>query len=379
MSVPVETTVSRRHPRDSARIPVWPAVGALALALVCLCLLAACTRPPADAAAHGALLPFRLGCFPNLTHAQALLGRRSGAFEKALGVPVEWTFFNAGPSAVEALFTGAIDAAYLGPNPAINGHIKSSGQNFVIVAGAASGGAALVVRGDAGIRSDADFHGRLVATPQLGNTQDVAARLWFQSRGFVTKDRGGDFTLIALSNPDQLLMFQRREIDAAWTIEPWVSRLEQEAGGRVYVDERELWPGARYPTALLVVRRAVLEQRPELVGRLLGAHVDLTLRLMAGGDAEAEALSLEIGRVTSAALPLPVVRSALKRLAFTWDPLLPALAKAADDAYRVGFLSERPNLAAIADLEALNVVLAARRQPAVTETPVPASPAEGRQ
>jgi NitT/TauT family transport system substrate-binding protein len=309
--------------------------------------------------------PLRLGCFPNLTHAQALLGRRNGSFEKAAGVPIEWTFFNAGPSAVEALFARAIDAAYLGPNPAINGHIKAAGESFVIMAGAASGGAALVVRGDARIEQDSDFHGRTVATPQLGNTQDVAARLWFTSRGFETKDRGGDLTLIALSNPDQLLMFQRKEIDAAWTIEPWVSRLEQEAGARVYLDEGRLWPDGRYPTAVLVVRRAFLAERPEVVRGLLAAHVDATRELMADAQGQAEALSLEIRRVTQTALPLPIVRSALRRLAFTWDPLLPALAKAANDAWRIGFLSGRPSLAAIADLRMLNAILTERNLPAV--------------
>jgi len=347
------------------------ALAALTLALVCL--LAACGPPagrtPGGGAGPDGSRPFRLACFPNLTHAQALLGRRTGSFEKAIGVPVEWTFFNAGPSAVEALFAGAIDAAYVGPNPAINGHIKSRGESFVIVAGAASGGAALVVRQEARIERDSDFHGRIVATPQLGNTQDVAARLWFRARGFVTRDRGGDLTLIPLSNPDQLLMFQRKEIDAAWTIEPWVSRLEQEAGARVYLDEGQLWPDGRYPTALLVVRRAILERRPDVVRRLLVAHVAVTLQLAGDKQTHAEALALEIQRVTATALPLPVVRAALQRLAFTWDPLLSALAKAADDAFRVGFLSEQPSLADIADLRLLNDVLEERRQPAVAVLP----------
>jgi len=333
--------------------------------LAAVCILPACGPGPGRRSSGASPRPLRLGCFPNLTHAQALVGRRSGSFERATGVPIEWTFFNAGPSAVEALFAGAIDAAYLGPNPAINGHIKSSGRSFVIVAGAASGGAALVVRGDAPIHRDADFHGRTVATPQLGNTQDVAARLWFQSRGYVTRDRGGDLTLIPLANPDQLLMFQRREIDAAWTIEPWVSRLEQETGGRVYLEESELWPGGRYPTALLVVRRAVLEERPEVVRRLLAAHVDATRELTADPQGKAEDLALEIRRVTQTMLPLPIVRSALRRLAFTWDPLLPALAKAADDARRIGFLSGRPSVEAIADLGPLNDVLIERRLPPV--------------
>ena len=349
-------------------------VGALAAAGVCA--LAACGPRPGSQTPGSAAARLRLGCFPNLTHAQALLGRRTGTFERATGIPIEWTFFNAGPSAVEALFAGAIDAAYLGPNPAINGHIKSGGENFAIVAGAASGGAALVVRKDAPIQGDRDFHGRTVATPQLGNTQDVAARLWFQSHGLTAKDRGGDLTLIPLSNPDQLLMFQRKEIDAAWTIEPWVSRLELEAGARVYLDEGRLWPDGRYPTALLVVRRAFLAEHPDVVRKLLAAHVDATRMLMADAQGQAEALSLEIRRVTRAELPLPVIRSALRRLAFTWDPLLPALAKAAGDAYRVGFLGARPNLAGIADLGLLNAVLAVRGLPAV-DVPAGNAPSTG--
>ena len=174
-------------------------------------------------------------------------------------MPVEWTLFNAGPSAVEALFAGAIDAAYIGPNPAINGHIKSCGRGFVIVAGAASGGAALVVRGDVRIRHDGDFHGRSGRDAPARQHAGRRGPTLVPARGYVTTDQGRrPHDLIPLANPDQLLMFQRREIDAAWTIEPWVSRLEQEAGGRVYLEESTLWPEGRYPTALLVVRRAVL-------------------------------------------------------------------------------------------------------------------------
>ncbi|HLE61270.1 MAG TPA: ABC transporter substrate-binding protein, partial [Thermoanaerobaculaceae bacterium] len=270
----------------------------------------------------------RLGHFPNVTHAQALIGRATGDLERTVGVPVRWTQFNAGPSAVEALFASAVDAVYVGPNPAINGHIRSRGESFAIVAGAAAGGAALVVRGDVHIASDADFHGKVVATPQLGNTQDVAARLWFAERGLVSRDKGGDLTIFPLANPDQLLMFAKREIHAAWTVEPWVSRLEQEGGGRVYLEEKELWPGGRYVTAVLVVRRAFLRERPEVVKRLLAAHVEATQRLNADQEAAARLISDEIKRETSAAMPLPIVRSALRRVKFSWEPLPKALAKA---------------------------------------------------
>ncbi len=315
------------------------------------------------AVARGARL--RLGHFPNVTHAQALHARATGAFDRALGTPVEWTQFNAGPSAVEALFAGAVDASYVGPNPAINGFIKSQGRSFVIVAGAASGGAALVVRSDSGIASEADFHGKTVATPQLANTQDVAARLWFAARGYVTREKGGDLTIMPLANPDQLLMFGKREIDAAWTVEPWVSRLEQEGRGRVFLEERSLWPGGRYVTALLVVRREFLAAHRDLVLRLLAAHVEATVALNRDPGAAVPLLAAEIRRETSKEIPEAIVRSALSRIELTWDPLPAALAKAADDAHTVGFLRDRPDLAGIVDAGPLNEVLAARGLPPV--------------
>ena len=302
----------------------------------------------------------RLGHFPNVTHAQALYGRATGSFEKAIGTPVEWTQFNAGPSAVEALFAGAVDASYVGPNPAINGFIKSRGKSFVIVAGAASGGAALVVRAGAGISSEKDFHGKTVATPQLANTQDVAARLWFADRGYTTRERRGDLTILPLANPDQLLMFQKRQIDAAWTVEPWVSRLEQEGNGRVFLDEKTLWPDGKYVTALLVVRLEFLAAHRDLVVRLLTAHVEATLALNAGKDAAVPLLAAEIRRETAKELPEAIVRTSLARIELGWDPLPAALAKAADDAHRVGFLHERPNLAGIVEVGPLNEVLAAK-------------------
>jgi len=341
---------------------VRPARLSRSLVAIVIVLVAACggerrSQPGAS---------LRLGHFPNVTHAQALYARATGSFAKALGNGVEWTQFNAGPSAVEALFTGAVDASYLGPNPAINGWVKSDGRSFVIVAGAASGGAALVVRRDAGIATDADFHGRTVATPQLGNTQDVAARQWFAVRGYVTRDKGGDLTILPLANPDQLLMFQKKEIAAAWTVEPWVSRLEQDGGGRVYLDERTLWPGGRYATAVLVVRREFLVRHADVVAKLLAAHVEATLALAADRDAAASLLAAEIKRETSTALPVAVVRSALDRIELTWDPAAATLARLAEDAHRIGFLAQQPRLDGIVDAGPLNAVLAAKRLPPIS-------------
>jgi NitT/TauT family transport system substrate-binding protein len=341
-------------------------VGASRPLLACALVLAACGggTPPASPP-----VTLRLGHFPNVTHAQAVLGRATGEFEKTVGVPVQWTLFNAGPSAVEALFASAVDAAYVGPNPAINGYIKSRGESFIIAAGATSGGAALVVRADAGITSAADFHGKTVATPQLGNTQDVAARLWFAEHGLVSRERGGDLTILPLANPDQLLMFTKREIHAAWTIEPWVSRLEHEGNGRVFLEERTLWPNGRYVTAVLVVRRQFLQRHPDVVRRLLAAHVDATARLNADREGAATLLSAELKRETSKELPVSIVRSALARVEFSWEPLPAALEKAALDAHAVGFLTARPNLEGIWELGPLQQVLKEKGLPAVSAEP----------
>src|SRR3981189_299047 len=172
----------------------------------------------------------RVGAFPNITHAQAMVGKANRWFENALGptAKIQWTSFNAGPSAIEALFSGAIDMTYVGPNPAITGYVRSNGEALRIVAGAASGGVALVVRNDSGIQKPEDFHGKRVASPQLGNTQDVALRAWLLAHGLKSIDKGGDVQVIPLANPDQLTLFLQRQLDASWAPEPWATRLIHE-------------------------------------------------------------------------------------------------------------------------------------------------------
>src|SRR6267378_5914262 len=164
-----------------------------------------------------------VGAFPNITHAQAMVGKANGWFEKRMGpkVTIDWKTFNAGPSAIEALFAGAIDMTYIGPNPAISGYVRSNGEALRIVAGATSGGAALVVRNDSGIQKPEDFHGKKVASPQMGNTQDVALRAWLIAHGMKSTDKGGDVQVIPLANPDQLTLLMKKELDAAWAPEPW--------------------------------------------------------------------------------------------------------------------------------------------------------------
>jgi NitT/TauT family transport system substrate-binding protein len=290
-----------------------------------------------------------------------------GQFERHLGVPIEWTSFNAGPTAIEAIFADAVDATFVGPNPAINGFIKSKGEAFVIVSGAASGGAGMVVRKDGGIATDKDFDGKTIATPQLGGTQDVAARIWFAEHGYRLKEKGGKLNLLPLSNPDQLTMFQKKEIHGAWTVEPWLSRLELEAGGRLFLDEKALWPDGRYVTTHLVVSKKFLAANPGLVEKLLQGLVEVTQQINADKAAAAKILNAEIKKETGKALSDAVLERAFRRVELTWDPIATSLRRSAEAAHKVKFLRQPPNLTGIYALATLNRVLEAKELPAVVE------------
>lgn len=307
----------------------------------------------------------RLGFFPNITHAQAVYARATRYYETNIGMPIRWSAFNAGPTAIEAIFAGAIDATYVGPGPAINGYLKSHGEKLVIVCGGACGGAALVIRTNAGILSDKDFNGKTVATPQLGNTQDIAARLWLQEKGYRLKVQGGTVNLLPLANADQLTSFKTGEIDAAWTIEPWVSRLELEAGGKVFLEEKELWPEGRYVTTHLIVSREFLKNHPETVRRLIAAHIAVTQIINSNKPAVEAILNKQIQADTSKALAGPVITRALQRVELTWDPAAASLFKDAQAAYDIHFITQKPVLNGIYELGLLNEVLQEKGLPGI--------------
>lgn len=309
----------------------------------------------------------RLGHFPNITHGQALYARAGGQFEQKIGVPIKWSSFNAGPTAIEALFADAIDATFVGPNPAINGYLKSRGEKFVIIAGSASGGAGLIVRKDAGIETEKDFDDKIIATPQLGNTQDVAARMWFAERGYKLREKGGSLALLPLSNPDQLTMFKKKQIHGAWTIEPWLARLELEGGGELFLEEKKLWPSGRYVTTHLIVSKNFLAVNQKLIQDLLSAHVDVTQQINSDKAAAGKILNAELKKETGKALPDEVIVRAMERVEFTWDPVSSLLRHSAEAAHKVGFLRTAPNLTGIHVLSFLNEVLREKNLPAVAE------------
>lgn len=314
--------------------------------------------PAAPSEGGGVAEELRLGYFANVTHAPALIGVQEGLFEQELGdTKLTTQVFNAGPDVVEAVFAGALDASYIGPSPTINAYGQSEGDAVRIIAGAASGGAQLVVR--EGIDSPADLEGTTLATPQLGNTQDVALRSWLTEEGLENNiDGSGDVTIAPTPNADTLNLFKAGDIDGAWLPEPWASRLVLEAGASVLVDERELWPDGEFVTTHLIVRTEFLEEYPETVAALLRGHVAAVQ--FATDDAAAAKTSVNAGleAAGSAAIPAEVLDRAWEGLTATYDPIAEALKKSAEDGFAAGTTETEVDLAGIYDLRPLNAVLA---------------------
>jgi len=301
----------------------------------------------------------RVGYFPNITHSQAIIGLARGDFAEALGpeTTIETTIFNAGPSVIEALYAGRLDLAYIGPNPAITGFVRSNGEALRIVAGATSGGAALVVRPDAGITTLEEMDGHRIATPQLGNTQDVALRNCLAELGLSPLEEGGSVQIIPTANPQILDLFRQGEIDGAWVPEPWASRLVVEGGGVVLLDERTIWPDGDFVTAHIIVSTPFLMERPGIVRRWLEAHVEVTIWENQYPEEAAALLNDEIERLTGKALPGQVLTMALSNMRSTWDPVASSLYESARAAWQTGFLDDEPDLEGIYDLSILNEVL----------------------
>jgi NitT/TauT family transport system substrate-binding protein len=314
----------------------------------------------------------RIGYFPNLNHAQALIGlQQDGDFQKTLnanssdtnkGVRIESYVFNAGPSAIEALFGGQIDVAYVGPNPAINGYLASNGQGLKIISGAASGGASFVVRNDSGINSVNDLGGKKFASPQLGNTQDVALRKYLVDKGYNTADKGGNVTIVPVTPADILTLMLKKDIDGAWVPEPWATRLVKEANGRIFVDERELWPpNGKFVTANIIARTDYLNENPDIIERLLQAHINKTIWINENKEQQAiTAFNGALKKITGKTIPDDEIRDALTRLEFTYDPIKESLLKMADNAYELGYLGDgrsKLDLSNIFDLTILGDIL----------------------
>ena len=307
--------------------------------------------------ADGTADELRLGYFANVTHAAALIGVQEGFFEDELGdTELTTQVFNAGPDVVEAIFAGALDASFIGPSPSINAYGQSDGDAIRIIAGAASGGAQLVVR--EGIDSPEDLVGTTLATPQLGNTQDVALRTWLTEEGLENSiEGGGDVTVAPTPNADTLSLFQSGELDGAWLPEPWASRLVVEAGAHVLVDEADLWPNGEFTTTNLIVRTEFLEEYPETVAALLRGAVAAVQFVDDDLDAAKESVNTGLEAAGSSPLAAEIIDRAFESLTITYDPIASALGKSAQDGFDAGTTETLVDLEGIYDLRALNAVL----------------------
>ncbi|MGB8641628.1 MAG: ABC transporter substrate-binding protein [Nitrososphaeraceae archaeon] len=360
-------TRTRKHATDSIML----AVSIVSVVVIITMLLNASITHTAFAQAQKTL---RLGYFPNINHAQGVIGIGDGSFQKTLGdnVTLETFVFNAGPSAIESLLAGRLDASYIGPNPAINGYVVSDGQAVRVIAGATSAGASFVIRNDSGINSVQDLGGKKFASPQLGNTQDVALRKYLTDNGFNTVENGGNVTVLPIANADILTTFLKKEIAGAWVPEPWATRLVNEAGGKIFVDERDLWPPeGKFVTAHLIVSPKYLKENPDVIKRLLTAHVNETQWINEHKDEVPTVFNTELKKLTGQTIPEDVLTEALTRLEFTNDPIKLSLFQSANDAYDLGFLAkgqERPNLSGIYDLALLDQVLNEKGLPTIGDT-----------
>jgi NitT/TauT family transport system substrate-binding protein len=281
----------------------------------------------------------RFGHFPNVTHAQgviahALSRQGKGWFEQRLGpnVEIQWFTYNAGPSAMEAIFARSLDVTYVGPSPALNAYFKSNGEEIRVISGAANAGAALLVKADSPIKAPAEFRGKKIATPQLGNTQDVSCRAWLKAQGFRVTLTGGDVTVIPTANPDQLALFQRGGVDAVWTVEPWVTRLERDAKARVFLEDKNTI------TTWLVSSVKFLRDKRELAKKIAEANVELTKWIQQNQPEAQKLLIDELKAETRADFAPDAVAQAWNRIQFTSDVSRDLINKSVQDGKDAGFL-----------------------------------------
>ncbi len=301
----------------------------------------------------------RIGYFPNLTHATALVGNREGLFQKELGgTEAKYSQFNAGPSEIEALNAGSIDIGWIGPSPAINGYTKSAGKNLRIIGGSASGGVKLVVNPKK-IKSLDDVKGKKIATPQLGNTQDVAFLNWIAERGWnVDAQSGkGDVSVVRTDNKITPDAYKSGSIDGAWVPEPTASKLVAE-GGEVLLDEADLWPDKKFVITNIIVKQSFLKEHPKAVEAVLRGAVKTNAWIEKNPGKAKAAANAQLKADSGKALPAEVLDPAWKSIRTTDDPLAATLEAEADHAVKAGLL-EKPDLRGIYDLRPLNKVLRA--------------------
>jgi NitT/TauT family transport system substrate-binding protein len=300
----------------------------------------------------------RVGYFPNITHSQALVGRELGSFQNAMGKKnkVVWKLFNAGPAEVEALFAKAIDIAYIGPGPAINGYVKSKGD-IQIIAGATDAGAIFVSKKGEVIKNIKDLAGKKVAVPQFGNTQDLTLRHLLSENGLKDTTKGGTVEIRQAANADILTLLKKGDIDAALVPEPWGSRLIKEAGANIILDYKDLLLDGNYTTAVVVVRTEFLKDHPLIVENFIKNHVDVTQYINKNQDKAKEIVNKQITELTKKGISKDVLDASFKRLTVTNNPEKESVLDFVKYSVDEGFLKTTPDTKDLFNLTILNKVL----------------------
>ncbi len=282
----------------------------------------------------------RIAYFPNIGHAVPIVGVENGLFEGAIGnmTKIETRVFDSGPQAVESLFAGSVDVAYVGPGPAINGFLNSENGNVKILAGAASGGASFVVHPDSEIGLASDFAGKRIAAPPIGNTQDVSLRHYLSENGLKPADKGGSVIVYNIPNPDIYTLFVKGDVDGAWVAEPWATILETELGGKRLFQEETLWPGNEFASVLLIGNTDYIAQNPETAAGLLQAHHEAVEWINANPVQTRTTFNGFLDSYLGEPLPDDVVDTALSNLLITSDPKRDSVLSFAQKADSLGYL-----------------------------------------
>ena len=282
----------------------------------------------------------RVAYFPNITHAVPIIGIEKGTFQNQIGnnTVIEPILFDAGPQVIESLFAGSIDIAYVGPGPAINGFLKSEDHNVKILSGAASGGVSFIVHPNSKIDSVADFEGKRIAAPQIGNTQDISLRSYLSENGLKPAEKGGSVIILNIPNPDIYTLFAKGDIDAAWVPEPTATILVQQLNGTRLFNEEELWPDNRFASVLLIAREEYVNQNPDVINKWLEAHQQ-TVNWINSNPEQTRIIFIQfMKKETGKTLPDGLIDEALSNLEITSDPIVSSIHTFAKRADSLGYL-----------------------------------------
>lgn len=282
----------------------------------------------------------RVAFFPNIVHSIAIVGTEKGIFSEKLGnqIQIETRLFDSGPQVIESMYANQIDLAYVGPGPAINGFLKSDGKALKILAGAASGGVSFVVHPDSKIHSAADFVGKRIAAPQIGNTQDISLRNFLYQNNLKPMEKGGSVYVINVINPDIFTLFAKGDLDAAWVPEPWATRLVQQLGGIRLFQEKDLWDDKKFSSVVLIVRSDYLTKHPDIVQKWIEAHVQTSNWVNAHPDETEIIFNDFLKKKTGKTLPTEILHEAFSNLQFTTDPIESSIYTFAERANSLGYL-----------------------------------------